>query len=56
MFKNFVELTLNLSLLLVVFAITGQVLAETPFTNENPGESLKFNVKVAYDGIGDPRW
>ncbi len=34
----------------------GEVLAETPFTNENPGESLKFNVKVAYDGIGDPRW
>ncbi len=34
----------------------GQVLTETPFTNETPGTSLKFNVKVAYDGIGDPRW
>ncbi len=34
----------------------GQMLTETPFTNENPGESLKFNVKAAYKGIGDPRW
>ncbi len=34
----------------------GEVLAETPFTNETPGESLKFNVKAEYDGIGDPRW
>ena len=34
----------------------GEVLTETPFTNETPGESLKFNVKVAYKGIGDPRW
>ncbi len=34
----------------------GEALAETPFTNETPGESLKFNVKAAYDGIGDPRW
>ena len=34
----------------------GAVLAESPFTNENPGESGKFNVTVAYDGIGDPRW
>ncbi len=34
----------------------GEVLTETPFTNENPGESLKFNVKAPYDGIGDPRW
>ncbi len=34
----------------------GQVLTETPFTNEAPGTNLKFNLKVAYDGIGDPRW
>ncbi len=34
----------------------GELLAETPFTNEAPGESLKFNVKAAYKGIGDPRW
>lgn len=34
----------------------GAVLTESPFTNENPGESGKFNVTVAYDGIGDPRW
>ena len=34
----------------------GAVLTESPFTNETPGESLKFNVKVAYKGIGDTRW
>ncbi len=34
----------------------GEVLSETPFTNETPGESLKFNVKAAYKGLGDPRW
>ncbi len=34
----------------------GAVLTESPFTNENPGESGKFNVKVEYNGVGDPRW
>ncbi|MBQ8483164.1 MAG: DUF5123 domain-containing protein [Bacteroidales bacterium] len=34
----------------------GAVLTESPFTNEKPGESGKFNVTVTYDGIGDPRW
>ena len=34
----------------------GAVLTESPFTNETPGETGKFNVKVAYKGIGDPRW
>ncbi len=34
----------------------GQVLTESPFTFENPGESAKFYLKVDYDGIGDPRW
>ena len=34
----------------------GAVLTESPFTNETPGETLKFNVKVAFKGIGDPRW
>ena len=34
----------------------GALLTESPFTNETPGETLKFNVKVAYKGIGDPRW
>ena len=34
----------------------GAVLTESPFTNETPGETLKFNVKVAYKGVGDTRW
>ena len=34
----------------------GALLTESPFTNETPGETLKFNVKVAHKGIGDPRW
>ena len=34
----------------------GAVLTESPFTNENPGETGKFNVKVEYKGVGDPRW
>ena len=34
----------------------GALLTESPFTNETPGETLKFNVKVAYKGVGDPRW
>ncbi|MBE6216577.1 MAG: DUF4957 domain-containing protein [Bacteroidales bacterium] len=34
----------------------GAVLTESPFTNENPGESGKFNVTVTYNGVGDPRW
>lgn len=34
----------------------GAVLTESPFTNENPGETGKFNIKVEYNGVGDPRW
>ena len=40
----------------IAVANGGAVLTESPFTNETPGETLKFNVKVAYEGIGDPRW
>ena len=34
----------------------GEVLTESPFATENPGETCKFVVKAAYKGIGDPRW
>ena len=40
----------------VAVANGGALLTESPFTNETPGETLKFNVKVAYKGVGDPRW
>ena len=40
----------------IAVANGGALLTESPFTNETPGESLKFNVKVAYKGVGDPRW
>lgn len=40
----------------IAVANGGAVLTESPFTNENPGESGKFNVKVEYNGVGDPRW
>ena len=40
----------------VAVANGGALLTESPFANETPGETLKFNVKVAYKGIGDPRW
>ena len=40
----------------IAVANGGALLTESPFVNETPGEALKFNVKVAYKGIGDPRW
>ncbi|MBE6233275.1 MAG: DUF4957 domain-containing protein [Bacteroidales bacterium] len=40
----------------IAVANGGALLTESPFTNETPGETLKFNVKVDYKGIGDPRW